>query len=50
MYKEKLKKKTVNLQMKKNDESNRRKLIHSNCKKTFMRIQFIMEVYVYKQK
>ena len=35
--------------MTKNEQSNRRKQIDSHDKKTFMRIQLILEIYVYRQ-
>ena len=40
----------MNLQMRKNDSSNRRKEIDSYHKKASMRIAFISEIYVYRQK
>ena len=35
--------------MTKNEQSNRRKQTDSYDKKTFMRIQLILEIYVYRQ-
>ena len=50
MYKKINEKRTVNLQMRKNDSSNRRKEIERDNKKAWMRIAFISEIYVYRQK
>ena len=51
MYQKKVKeKKNSELHIRKNYQSNRRKQVDSYDKKTFMRIQFIWEVYVYGQK
>ena len=43
-------KKALKLQMRKKEPSDRRKWIDSYDKKTLMRIQFILEIYVYRQK
>ena len=51
MYKEKvIKRKIVNFKMRKNEQSSRRKYIENYNKKILMRIQFISEVLVYRQK
>ena len=39
----------MNLQMRKNEQSNKRRK-NDSYDKTFMRIQFILEVYVYRRR
>ena len=50
MHQKKLRKKIADLQMRKNESSNRRKKTYSYHKKTFMTIEFICETYVYRRK